>query len=264
MTDNQRTYSDEEFAVILRTAAELASRTEQPDFSSNGLTLTEMKSAAAQAGLDPALVERAARLLVTQATASPLERLIGGPLQHQHDARFSVRLDEHYAARLLSAVRINTHFHSSDPGHSGALGMTWKASGNGGDVLSIAARPDADGTSVSVVVDRRGVFVILGVTSSFAMFLAGLFAVFALAPEAPALGFGGLVAGIGGVLALARGFWASSTRKVQERIGVVIDAIGQTLSQPAIPTSGVTTVRDGAEAPMRAASVVGNVKQTGA
>jgi hypothetical protein len=263
MADNQRVYSDEEFALILRTAAELASRAEQPGFSSNGLTLTEMKSAAAQAGLDPALVERAARLLVTRARASPLERLIGGPLRHEHHARFSIKLDEQDAARLLSAVRINTDFHSSDPGHSSALGMTWKASSDG-DVLSIAARPDADGTSVSVVIDRRGMFVLTGAISSLAMFFAVLFAVFALAPEAPALGFGGLVAGIGGVLAVARGYWASSTRKVQERIGVVMDAIGQTLSQPGTPTSGFTTVGDGAAAPTRGASVVGDVKRTGA
>src|SRR5262245_39891252 len=162
MADDQRVYTDEEFARILRTAAELASRAERPRFSSNGLTLTEMKSAAAQAGLDPALVERAARLLVTRAAASPLERLMGGPLRHEHDARFSIKLDEHNAARLLSAVRINTDFHSSDPGHSSALGMTWKASGDG-DVLSVTARPDAGGASVSVVIDRRGTFVLTGV-----------------------------------------------------------------------------------------------------
>jgi hypothetical protein len=231
MSDDQRVYSDDEFALILRTAAELANRFEKPGRSSNGLTLTEMKSAAAQAGLDPALVERAARLLVTRATASPLEQLIGGPFRHEHDAHFSIKLDEHNAARLLSAVRINTDFHSSDPGHSSALGMTWNASGDG-DVLSVAARPGAHGTSVSVVIDRRGTFVLTGVISSLAMFFAVLFAVFALGPEAPWLGYAGLVAGIGGVLAVARNFWASSTRKDRERIGVVMDAIGQTLSQP--------------------------------
>jgi hypothetical protein len=104
MSDDQRVYSDDEFARILRTAAELASRVEKPGISSNGLTSTEMKSAAAQAGLDPALVERAARLLVIRATASPLERLIGGPLRHEHDARFSIKLDEHNAGDLLPAL----------------------------------------------------------------------------------------------------------------------------------------------------------------
>ena len=61
MADDQRVYSDEEFALILRKAAELASRGESPAASQAGLTLTEMKSAAAQASLDPALVERAMR-----------------------------------------------------------------------------------------------------------------------------------------------------------------------------------------------------------
>lgn len=228
MSDDQRVYSDEEFALILRTAAELASRSEQPSLSSDGFTLAEMQSAAAQVGLDPALVEQAARLLVTRAAASPLERLVGGSFRHQHDARFAVTLDAHTADRLLSAVRINTDFHSADPGHASALGMTWNASG-AGDVLSVVARPSADGTSVSVVIDRRGTFVLVGVVSSLAMFFAVLFSVFALYPEAPALGVGGLVVGIGGILAVARGYWTSSTRKVQARLGTVWDAIGQTI-----------------------------------
>lgn len=106
MADDPRVYSDEEFALVLRTAAELASRAERPDFSSNGLTLAEMKSAAGQAGLDPALVERAARMLVTRATASPVERLIGGPLRHEHDARFPVRCS--HQCHALSQPRCRT------------------------------------------------------------------------------------------------------------------------------------------------------------
>lgn len=262
MADAQRVYSDEEFAVILRTAAELASRAEQTGFSSSGLTVAEMKLAAAQAGLDPALVERAARLLVTRAAESPLERLIGGPFRHEHGARFSIALDEQTAARLLSAVRISTDYHSSDPGYSSALGMAWKASGSG-DVLSVAARPDSDGTSVSVVVDRRGTFVLVGVLSSLAMFFTVSFAAFALAPESPALGVGGLVVGIGGILAAARGYWVSSTRKVRERVGVVLDAIGETVDRPASPASRATADGDGAAAPMRDAGPVGDARVAG-
>jgi hypothetical protein len=142
-----------------------------------------------------------------------------------------MKLDEDSAARLLSAVRINTDFHSYDPGHSSAHGMTWKASG-AGDVLSVAAHPAADGTSVSVVIDRRGTFVLVGVTSSVAMLFSIFFSAFALGPEAPALGVAGLVAGVGGVFAIARAYWASSTRRVQEKVGVVLDAVGRTLDQP--------------------------------
>ena len=231
MADDRRVYSDEEFALVLRKAAELASRAESSAASSGGLTLAEMKSAAAQAGLDPALVERAARMLDATATASPLERLTGGPLRHSRDARFPVKLDETSAARLLSAVRITASVAGSqDVGHLSAMGMTWH---DGGDTeaLSITARPEEGGTTVTVALDRRGTLALVGTAAGVAMFLTVLFAGSALYPEAPALGIGGGIVGLGGILAAARGYWASSTRKVRERIGAVMDAIGQTLDQ---------------------------------
>lgn len=249
MADDQRVYSDEEFALILRQAAELASRAEPPGPSSAGFTLTEMKAAAAQVGLDPALVERAARLLADTATASPLERLTGGPLRHDYKARFPVELDEHGAARLLSAVRISAGVAGSrDVGHSSAMGMTWH---DGGELeaLSVTARPEKEGTSVSVALDRRGTLGVVAMSSGMAMFLATLFAVFALYPESPALGYGGFIAGIGGVLAAARGYWASSTRKARERMSAVMDAIGETLAQPESQVSRLRAAGDGAPEP---------------
>jgi hypothetical protein len=258
MSGDQRVYSDEEFALILRKAAELASRAEAPAASSAGLTLTEMKAAAAQVGFDPVLVERAARLLAVEVTASPIERLIGGPVRHDHRARFPIKLDENSAARLVSVVRISAgEFGRGNPGHSSSMGMTWHDGGET-EALRVTARPEEDGTSVSVAVDRRVTFVAVAGISGLVMFFAVLFSVFALYPEAPALGFGGLIAGIGGALAAARGYWASSTRKVRERISVVMDAIAQTLTQPEqTQASGFGTVEDSAAAPEPDASVVG-------
>ena len=230
MAGDKRVFSDEEFAVILRTASELANRTEQRSLAAGGLTLEEMKSVAAQAGFDPSLVEQAARTLATRTSETTFERLVGGPFRHEHVARFSVPLDEQDAARLLSAVRINNDYHSPDPGHASAQGMTWKASG-AGDVLAVAARPDANGTAVSVVIDRRGTFFVVAGACSFAIFFTVLFATFALAAESPALGAAGLVVGIGGILAVARSFWASSTAKVRGRMNVVMEAVEQALSR---------------------------------
>jgi len=238
MADDQRVYSDEEFALVLRQAAELASRAERPGLSAGGLTLAEMKAAAAQAGLDPILVERAARLLAVTATASPLERLMGGPLRHEHDARFPITLDEVRAARLLSAVRISAgQAGSTDSGHSSAMGITWH---DGGEMesLRVTARPEEDGTAVSVALDRRGTLATVVGVSGLATFFTVLFSVFALYPEAPALGVGGLVAGVGGALAAARGYWASSTRRSRERINAVMDVVSQTLA--AHSASGVS------------------------
>jgi hypothetical protein len=244
MADDQRLYSDEEFALILRKAAELASRTESPAASSGGLTLAEMKSAAAQAGLDPALVERAARMLAATARTSRLERLTGGPLRHEHEAQIPVKLDEQSAARLLSAIRINASLAGNrDMGHSSAMGMTWH---DGGELesLRISARPDEDGTTVSVALDRRGTLGVMAMGSGIVTFLATLFSVYGLYPEAPALGIAGAIAGVGGVLGIARGYWASSTRRVRERISAVMDAITQTLSRPETRVSELREIGD--------------------
>jgi hypothetical protein len=259
MAGDQRVYSDEEFALVLRKAAELASQAESPAAASSaGLTLTEMKSAAAQAGLDPALVERAAQMLAATASTSRLERLTGGPLRHKHDAHVPVKLDENSAALLLSAVRITANLAGRrDVGHSSAMGMTWH---DGGDLesLSITARPEEDGTAVSVALDRRGTLGLLAGASGVAMFLTVLFGAFALYPEAPALGVGGMIAGIGGTLAIARGYWTSSTRKVRERISVVTDTIAQTLRQAETQDSGVRKVGDGVPARASDASAAGD------
>ncbi len=262
MSDDRRVYSDEEFALILRQAAELGSRAEPPGASSAGLTLTEMKAIAAQVGLDPALVEQAARTLVAKVTASPVERLIGGPLRHNQEVRFPIELDENKAALLLSAVRISAALAGrQDVGHSGSMGMTWH---DGGDTeaLSITAHQEEGDTAVSVVLDRRGTLGVVTLFSAVAAFFAVLFAAFALYPEAPALGYGGFIAGIGGILGIARGYWASSTRKARERISAVMDTIDKTLRQPEPPQA--TTVEDGAAAPTRDTGVVGDAELTGA
>jgi hypothetical protein len=230
--DEERVYSDEEFSLILRKATELASRAESTGVSDSGLTLAEMKAAAAQVGFDPDLIERAARLVATSAPASAFERLIGGPLRHHHTIRFPVMLSETRAAELFSVVRITASLAGSqDTGHFGSMGMTWH---DGGDTeaLSVTARPTDERTAVSVVLDRRVTLGLVVVSAGVAMFLAVLFAGSALYPESAELGAAGAVAGIGGPLAIARSYWAASTRRVRERLSVVIDAIGQTLSKP--------------------------------
>jgi hypothetical protein len=266
MSDGQRRYSDDEFARILRTATELTSRAEGASPSSGGLTLTDMKAAAAQVGLDSALVERAARMLVATANATPLERLTGGPVRHHRAVHFPKKLDEESAALLLSDVRVRAgQAGRRDVGHASVMGMTWH---DGGDTeaLRITARPEGDGTAVSLALDRRGTLGVVAMVSGIVMLLAVLFSVFALYPEAPALGFGGLIVGVGGVLAAARGYWASSTRRVRERLSVVADAIGQTLAQVETQASGFTAVgpggsaqsrdaRDGADTPQRDAQL---------
>ncbi len=256
MSDDRRVYSDDEFALILRKAAELASGVETPARSSAGLTLADMKAAAAQVGLDPALVERAARLLPVTTTASAFERLIGGPMQHEQMAHFPITLDENTAARLLSAVRISAGPSGSGvAGHSSAMGMTWQSGGET-EPFSVTARVEQGGTTLSVIVDRRITLGLVAMFSGVAMFFTLLFAGSVLYRVAPALGFAGLIAGVGGTLAVARGFWASTTQKVRERVSVVMDAIGQTLTREETQPSGLPAVGDGTATPEPPSHVV--------
>lgn len=232
MANDQRIYSDEEFALILRKASELVTPAEQ---RTEGFTLAEMKTAAAQAGFNPALIERAARLLAVP-PASSFERLLGGPLRHQQAIRLPVSLDEDSAARLLSAVRISANLAGRhDVGHSGAMGMTWHDGGET-ESLSITARPDEEGTAVSVTLDRRATFGLVSLASGMGMFFAVLFSASALYPEAAALGYGGGIVGVAGALAGARHYWALSTTRARKRIEMAMDTISEALSGPKRPS----------------------------
>lgn len=230
--DHQRVYSDEEFAAILRKATELAVPADGSASSSTGLTLAEMQAAAAQAGIDPVLVERAARELVATAPLSTLERLLGGPIRHAHEVHLPMVLNERTAASLLSAVRISAGLAGRrDVGHAAAMGMTWHDGGDA-EALAVSARPDHQGTALSIVLDRRGTLGLVAMTSGIVLFLLTLFAIFGLYPESPALGVGGFVVGVSGVLTMARRYWSASTQSAQARTRQLLHALSQMLAHP--------------------------------
>jgi hypothetical protein len=188
-----------------------------------------MKAAAAEAGLDPDLVERAARLLPASRSApsSFLERLIGGQLRLRNEAYFPIVMDEPGAAKLLSAVRLEVG--PSGEGHAGATGMTWRSSSDL-ETFRLTARPDQDGTAVTVALDRGGTLIVIGTFSLLGSVMAGLAGIGLGSEVGAAVGVPVILSGIGGVLALARGYWASSTRAARERIGRAMDSVSQSLN----------------------------------
>jgi hypothetical protein len=190
-----------------------------------------MKAAAAEAGLDPDLVERAARLLPANSASSILERLIGGQLRLKNEAYFRTVLDEPGAAKLLSAVRIEVG--PSGEGHSGATGMTWRTSSDF-ETFTVTARPDEGGTAVTVALDRGGTLTVTGTVALIGSFMAALAGIGLGSELGPAIGLPVIVSGIGGMLALARGYWASSTRTARDRIARAMDAVSQSLKATSI------------------------------
>ncbi len=75
-SDDERRYSDREFALILRAAAEVGAGP-TPASPREGLTLAEIRQIAAEVGIDPERVSRAAALLPS-GRETALLRLIGG------------------------------------------------------------------------------------------------------------------------------------------------------------------------------------------
>lgn len=196
-----------------------------------------MKAAAEQAGIDPALLERAARLVTSDATLRPsvLERVLGGRTRHTGEAHFPIALDEPGVVRLMSAIRIGVG--EPGEGHASALGLTWRSSDDGGAVLSLTAQVDGGSTSVSAEIDRRGTLAVVGGVTAVASVMAFLFGGTVVGELAP--GFGAIGAGLGvaTVLAAARRYWVSSTRSARDRLGQVLDSVSRFLAQPVASSS---------------------------
>lgn len=224
-------YTDQEFALILRKASELAGPSDVNEVSSAGFSLEEMKAIAREAGLDPDLVERAARLASVRSSESSLERVIGGPVKLRRDARFATGLTEERSALLLSAVRVAVE--QAGDGEANASGISWHSVGERSQVL-VTAHTEGEGTRVRVLVDRRAelvptaVFTLLGALS---VGMATLISLEAANVASLALGWSLWVGGVAGSVAVGRAVWASSTRKLREKADNLLEAVSRSLTE---------------------------------
>ena len=220
-----RFYTDEEVAIILREAAESADSPARIRASSSGLSLEQIKVAAAEVGLDPSAVERAALRIAQRDPASFLERITGGPRRQRETIHLATRMNEKTSARILSAIRAAAEV----PGEGGAdaSGFFWHAWYRG-NRLSVTAHEDAQGTRVQVLLDRTAQMVQVLIWSQFAIVLPFWMLVEEInsVPEVLIL-----TAAIPiGVVAAARAYWKSSTRSLRERIAVLLDAVRESSS----------------------------------
>ena len=216
----------------MRKAAELAQPGDTSTHSSDGLTLAEMKPAAAQAGIAPALVERAARLLASGATAVPsvLERLLGGRARCTSEIDVPVVLDEVDLAQLLSAIRIAVG--RPGDGHSSAFGLTWRSVDEAGAVLHLVAQTDHEGTAVTAELDRRRTLATVTSLTGVVSMAAFIFGGTVVSGVAPGFELAGALLGVVGVVAVARSFWRSSTRTAHDRLSAAMDSVSRFLIRP--------------------------------
>lgn len=221
-----RLYTDDEVAVILREAAQSADAPAGIHTASSGLSLEQIKAAAAEVGLDPSLVERAALRIAQRDSESFLARAAGGPVHHREAIHLATMPNEKMSARLLSAIRAAAEVPGE--GRADAAGFSWHAWDRGTRV-SVTAHEDSQGTQVQVLVDRTSAMVLTVLASQFAIVIPILM----LVPDATINPYLALAAIPAGVLAVARAFWKSSTRSVRERTARLLDAV-----RDASPTGG--------------------------
>jgi hypothetical protein len=233
-SENERTYSDREFALILNRAAELDPSVESRARGRADLSLDEIKAIAVEAGFDPQLIERAARQLPTNPGASALERMIGGPLKHEFSTRFSAPLTEEQSAHLLALVRAAAD--QQGAGDSAAGGLTWNSVGEGSHVF-VAAHREGDGTRVRIVVNRYGVLAMTGVVSLTAGLILPLIVASTLDLDSAAINSAIFTGGLAGSVTIARAVWSATSKRLREQASALMDVFAGTLDQSAVSES---------------------------
>ena len=227
MSDEARLYTDQEIALILREAAQSADSPAGTRALSSGLSLEQIKEGAAEAGLDPVLVEQAALRLSQRGSESFFERLAGGPRRHRETISVPAAMSEEVSTRLLSAIRAAAEVQGE--GRADASGFSWYAWYRSSR-LSVTAHEDSRGTRIQILVDRTSsifmtlYWTLLAIVMPAWMFVESINSV----PEVVALAALPI-----GVLGAARWYWKSSTRSVRERIAVLLEAVRESL-----PTGG--------------------------
>ena len=217
MQDDGRRYTDQEFALILRMAAEARAPSDEAALrSGDGLTLAEMTQIAAEVGIDASLVEQAAdRLPHTGRSA----RVLGGPTLHRRREVVPASLHPDSFARVVDTIRDVVGQHGEVHEELGRL--VWS---NVGEVsrIRVEVAPGDGRSEVIVSVDRRGasvltwVFPVLG-----GMIGAGI--VGAITEPATVAGGVALFAGMAtGGLVVARTLWARGTRAMRGKVDTLL------------------------------------------
>ena len=225
MTENTRRYTDEEFARVLHTALQLQDRDTSGWSGGHGLTLEQMKEAAREVGIDPALVDRAVALLPRKATS--WERLVGGPTRYRLSHSAPVPPDPDAVVQVVDRIR-------AELGVAGRLsseldGVTWETEGELSQ-LHVALFPSATGTEVRVAVNRDPAFIL----TWFLSLAGGLVAAGVTGGIIdPTAAEGTLImgSGVGGGLVLARLLWRRSTRIIRHRAERLMALITRGLEQ---------------------------------
>ncbi len=164
-----RRYSEKQAGEILRRAAEMQ-RAEPTALDPAGFSLAELEEVAREAGIDPAMVRRAASQLEVSRAKGIGDALAGAPTTIRLEAELA---GEYPADRFDELVPI-VQAASAWQGHAGVVGRT----------LTWSSRADSNTSSRQVFVSVGGGRTLIRIEERLGGFAGGL--------------FGGLIGGVGG------------------------------------------------------------------
>lgn len=238
-SSKDRKYSEEEFALILRKASDLQESTRADADTSNGggFSLEEIQAIAAEVGIDPAAVARAASVLgaVEWEERSGLGRLLFGETATFHlDLEVPGRIPTEEMGRVLEDIRRTLE-------HQGKVsevlgGVQWKTVGEL-SAINVNISPRGERTSLQVVGDRSAAG---AATFIFPMAGAGILvgALGAVFDPGSALGITSLVAGLlGGGFLVSRTLWTRGSRRFRKRLTRLMETLTQSVLAAARPTA---------------------------
>lgn len=171
-----RRYSEKEFGLILRRATELQ-RAEPAAPDPAGLTLTELEEIAAEAGIDPALLRRAANELHILEPPTLGARMAGAPVAIRIERVVEGEFPRERLEELVPVMQAAT----AGQGTASAVGRT----------LTWSSRTESNTSAQQVLVTVRDGQTLIRVEESFGGLAGGL--------------FGGIVGGVGGGVGVGMG-----------------------------------------------------------
>lgn len=236
-----RRYTDQEVALVIKRAAELQAQAAQvSEDERSGLSLTELEQIAREAGLDPALVRRAATELDTRHTTAPRSRFLGAPsvltLERTIDGEVPVSEYELIVEEIRRAF--------NDNGYVSTLGrsLAWSSmsqNGRGGNQkrVNVTITPRNGRTTIRVEESLRpvagGLFggIMGGVGGGTTGLTLGLGAKLL---HSLAGGFGLWLLVLGGTYGVARTIFTHVARSRGERLRDVLDRIAEHVAATAV------------------------------
>ena len=235
-------FSEKEVNAILRRAVEMQAaksvglRGDQPD----GVSLSQLQQAAAELGLDPAVVGQAAAELSSSSRDSSIVSILGGPWRLDLERVIGRKVTAEEWPALLDEIRRA----SGRVGTPTNVGNAFEWSSTSPDTLHVSLLPSDNDTRVRVLSKHGDWGAVIYVPTLFAGMIAS--AAFAGALHLDAASGWALATGLVSASFLAArtvfsrycSFRKKKTEDILERVSEAIASSEESAEQPAMPVTG--------------------------